>query len=82
MKLLINPKFAATACLFGMLAAPAAVFADHPGYGGGDDGNYGKKKKYTVPEPSTLVMTLAGMGLAIGLAVMGLRRNRSRNVTT
>jgi hypothetical protein len=74
---LINPKFAATACLLGMLAAPAAVFADRPRYdkGGKND------KKVAVPEPSTLVMTLVGMGLGIGLAVVGLRRNRSRNVT-
>ena len=70
---LINPKFAATACLLGMLAAPAAVFADHPRYDKG-----GKKDKtWAVPEPSTLVMTLVGMGLGIGLAVVGLRRNRS-----
>jgi hypothetical protein len=76
---LINPKFAAAACLFGMLAAPAAVFADHPRNGGGGDDK--KDKKWAVPEPSTLVMALAGMGLAIGLAVVGLRRNRSRSVT-
>ncbi len=31
---LINPKFAATTCLFALLATPAAVFAEHHG----DDG--------------------------------------------
>jgi hypothetical protein len=78
---LINPKFAATACLFALLAAPAVVFAD-------DDRNEGKYKdkdkdkhhSYAVPEPSTLIMTLAGLGLGIGLVVAGVRRNRRRTV--
>jgi hypothetical protein len=76
---LINPKFAATACLFALLAAPAITYA-----GGGDDQGQnnndqgGKKPHYAVPEPSTLIMTLAGMGLGIGLVVAGVRRNRRR----
>jgi hypothetical protein len=80
---LINPKFAATTCLLGVLAAPAAVFADRPS-SGYDNGNKGGKKggdkNWAVPEPSTLVMTLAGMGLVLGLAIVGLRRNRRRSV--
>ena len=77
---LIHPKFAATTCLFALLAAPAAVFAEHHG----DDGN-GKdwrkdRKVHTVPEPSTLAMTLAGVALVLGLALVGHRRNRSRSV--
>jgi hypothetical protein len=74
---LINPKVAATACLFGMLAAPAVVFAGHrtppppPPF-------FPKPTPIArVAEPSTLVMILAGMGLGIGLAVVGLRRSRS-----
>ena len=76
---LINPKFAATACLFGLLAAPAITFA-----GGGDDQGQnnndqgGKNHPYAVPEPSTLIMTLAGMGLGMGFVVAGVRRNRRR----
>jgi PEP-CTERM motif len=80
---LIHPKFAATTCLFALLATPAAVFADRPG-SGHDNGNKGGKKdgnkNWAVPEPSTLVMTLAGMGLVLGLAIVGRRRNRSRSV--
>ncbi len=73
---LINPKFAAAACLFGMLAAPVALFAGHqpppppPWY----------HKPTPVAEPSTLAMILVGTGFGIGLAVVGLRRNRSRSV--
>jgi hypothetical protein len=74
---LIHPKFAATACLFALLAAPVIVFAD-----GGDGNDWGDgehhKKHYAVPEPSTLIMTLAGMGLGIGLVIAGVRRNRRR----
>ena len=73
----INPKFAATACLFGMLAAPAAVFAGH-GIPLPPRPLFPKPTPIArVAEPSTLVMTLAGMGLGIGLAVVGLRRSRS-----
>jgi hypothetical protein len=69
---LIHPKFAATTCLFAVLAAPVIAFAD----GGEIDGKH--KKNYAVPEPSTLIMTLAGMGLGIGLVIAGVRRNRRR----
>jgi hypothetical protein len=80
---LFDSKFAAGACLFALLAAPAGVFADRPGSGYDKDNKGGKKgdKNWAVPEPSTLVMTLTGLGLGIGLAVVGLRRNRSRSVT-
>jgi hypothetical protein len=66
----LNPKFAASACLFTMLAAPVAVLADRDR--GGKD-----KNRYAVPEPSTLAMTVIGLGLGLGLVVAGLRRNRS-----
>jgi hypothetical protein len=69
---LINPKFAATACLLTLLTAPAVVLADRD--------HKDKPKKYAVPEPSTLIMTLAGMGLGIGLVIAGVRRNRRRTV--
>jgi hypothetical protein len=69
---LIVPKFAASACLFALLVAPAGVFAQDRN----DRDNKGKNR-YAVPEPSTLVMTLVGMGLGIGLVIAGLRRNRS-----
>jgi hypothetical protein len=77
---LINPKFVATTCLFALLAAPAAVFAEHHGDDGRGKDRYKDRKLHTVPEPSTLAMTLAGMGLVLGLAIVGLRRNRSRSV--
>ena len=71
----LNPKFAVTVCLFTLLAAPAAVFADgHEGRYKDDKDKH--KKPYAVPEPSTLIMTLAGMGLGIALVVAGVRRNR------
>jgi hypothetical protein len=69
----INPKFAASACLFAMLAAPVAVLADRDDR----DRHDRDKKHYSVPEPSTLAMTVIGMGLGLGLVVAGLRRNRS-----
>ena len=70
---LINPKFAASACLLTLLAVPVAVFAnnDFRDRGGKD------KKNYAVPEPGTLAMTVIGMGLGVGLVIAGLRRNRS-----
>jgi hypothetical protein len=71
---LINPKFAASACLFTLLAAPAIVLADRPDYGGRDKGG---KKHYAVPEPGTLAMTVVGLGIGLGLVIAGLRRNRS-----
>jgi hypothetical protein len=71
MKLIVS-KFAASACFFALLAAPAGVFAQDRN----DRGDKGKNR-YAVPEPSTLVMTLVGMGLGIGLVIAGLRRNRS-----
>jgi hypothetical protein len=75
---LINPKFAATACLFALLAAPAITFADGGDDQGQNNNDQGRKKHYAVAEPSTLIMTLAGMGLGIGLVVAGVRRNRRR----
>jgi hypothetical protein len=77
---LINPKFAATTCLFALLATPAAVFAEHHGDNGKGKDWYKDRKPHAVPEPSSFVMTLAGMGLVLGLAIVGLRRNRSRTV--
>ena len=70
---LINPKFAASACLLTLLVVPAAVFANN------DLGERGDKvkKHYAVPEPSTLAMTVIGMGLGVGLVIAGVRRNRS-----
>jgi hypothetical protein len=64
-----SPKFAASVCLFAMLAAPVAVLADR-------DRADKDKKHYAVPEPSTLAMTVIGMGLGLGLLVAGRRRNR------
>jgi hypothetical protein len=77
---LINPKFAATTCLFALLATPAVVLAEHHGDDGKGKDWYKRRKLQAVPEPSTLAMTLAGMGLVLGLAIVGLRRNRSRSV--
>jgi PEP-CTERM motif len=80
---LIDPKFAATTCLFALLATPAAVFAEHHGDDGkGKDWYKDRKdrKVHAVPEPSSLAMALAGMGFVLGLAIVGLRRNRSRSV--
>jgi hypothetical protein len=70
---LINPKFAASACLLTLLAVPVAVFANNDLGARGDK----DKKHYAVPEPSTLAMTVLGMGLGVGLVIAGLRRNRS-----
>jgi hypothetical protein len=75
---LIHPKFAATACLLALLAAPVIAFADGGEGDGKDGGGKHHKKNYAVPEPSTLIMTLAGMGLGIGLVIAGVRRNRRR----
>ncbi len=77
---LMNPKFAATTCLFALLATPAAVFAEHHGDDGKGKDWHKDRKLHAVPEPSTLAMTLAGMGLVLGLAIVGLRRNRRRSV--
>ena len=33
-------------------------------------------RKYLVAEPGTLAMTVAGLGLGMGLVLFGLRRNR------
>jgi hypothetical protein len=67
---LMSAKFAASACLFALLAAPAVVLANKP------NNRYDKHPR-RVAEPSTLVMTAVGLGLGIGLVAMGLRRNRS-----
>jgi hypothetical protein len=75
-----NPKFAATICFFALLVTPAAVFAEHHGDDGKDKNSHKDRKLHMVPEPGTLAMTLAGMGLVLGLAIVGLRRNRSRSV--
>jgi len=79
----LNPKFAVTVCLFALLAAPAVMFA----HGDDDEGRYkGDKDKhhsYSVPEPSlasTLIMTLAGLGIGMGLVVAGVRRNRRATI--
>ena len=62
----INPKLAATACLFAILAAPMTGFAN------GGDKNKDKKPSYSVAEPGTLAMTVAGLGLGLGLLLFGL----------
>jgi hypothetical protein len=77
------PKFAAAACLFGMLAAPAAVFAGHHKPQPPPPPPWYHKPEPTparVPEPSTLAMILVGTGFCIGLTVVEIRRNRSRSV--
>jgi hypothetical protein len=81
---LINPKFAAAACLFGMLAAPAAVFAGHhkPQPPPPPPPWYHKPipTPARLPEASTLEMILVGMGFGVGLTVVEMRRNKSRSV--
>ena len=74
---IISPKLAASACLFAILAAPLTGLANPQGHGEKD----GKNKKYAVAEPGTLAMTVAGLGLGMGLVVFGLRRNRKRITT-
>jgi hypothetical protein len=70
---LINPKFAASACLLTLLAVPVAVYANNDlAHSAAKD-----KKHYAVPEPGTLALTVIGMGLGVGLVIAGLRRNRS-----
>jgi hypothetical protein len=76
---LINPKFAAAACLFGMLAAPAAVFAGYPA-AALPTSPRPTPISARVPEPSTLAMILVGAGFVIGLTVVEIRRNRRRSV--
>jgi hypothetical protein len=70
---LISPNLAAGACLLAILAAPLAGLANPRG---ADDKYKGKDKKYLVAEPGTLAMTVAGLGLGMGLVLFGLRRNR------
>ena len=62
---LINSKFAASTCLLTLLAAPAFVLAQQP-----------KPVPSTarLPEPSTLAMTLVGLGIGIVGVVTYLRR--------
>jgi hypothetical protein len=69
---IMSPKLAASACLVAILAAPLTGLANPGGYGDRDD----KHKKYSVAEPGTLAMTVAGLGLGMGLVLFGLRRNR------
>lgn len=73
---LSNPKFAASACLLVMLAAPAGLLARDPRRPNDP------KKTYAVPEPSTLAMTAVGMALGMGLVLVGLRRNRPTSSKT
>ena len=76
---LIHSKFAATACLFALLAAPVITFADGGDGQGQNNNDQGcNSHPCAVPEPSTLIMTLAGMGLGIGLVIAGVRRHRRR----
>ena len=78
---LINPKFAATACILACWQRPLLylpVIVRHRHHHCRPHRSFPKPTPIArVAEPSTLVMTLAGMGLGIGLAVVGLRRNRS-----
>jgi hypothetical protein len=53
---LINSRFAASACLLTMLAAPASVLAQQP---------KPVPSSVRVPEPSTLAMTLVGLGIGM-----------------
>jgi hypothetical protein len=71
---IIRPNLATRACLFAILAAPLTGLANPKGYGDRDDKN--RDKKYSVAEPGTLAMTVAGLGLGMGLVIFGLRRNR------
>ena len=76
------PKFAAAACLFGMLAAPAAVFAGSPAAPLPTPPLYPKPTPTArVPEPSTLAMILVGTGFVVGLTVVEIRRNRRGSVS-
>ena len=64
---------------FRLLAAPAAVFAGHhppPPWYGPPPPSHAR-----MPEPSSLVMTLVGMGFGVGLAVVGIAPQTSRGVT-
>jgi hypothetical protein len=70
---IISPKLAASACLFAILGVPLTGLANPQGHGQDDKK---KNKKYSVAEPGTLAMTVAGLGLGMGLVVFGLRRNR------
>ena len=70
---IISPKWAASACLFAILGVPLTGLAN-PQRHSQDDKK--KDKKYSVAEPGTLAMTVAGLGLGMGLVVLGLRRNR------
>jgi hypothetical protein len=65
---LINSRFAASACFLTMLAAPASVLAQLP---------KPVPSSVRVSEPSTLAMTLVGLGIGMVGVVTYLRRKRS-----
>src|ERR1700722_10335505 len=65
---LINSRFAATACFLTVLAAPASVLAQQP---------KPVPSSFRVPEPSTLAMTLVGLGIGMGVVDATLRSKRS-----
>jgi hypothetical protein len=64
---LINSRIAASTCLLTLLAAPTSVLAKQPKPG----------PSVRVTEPSTLAMTLVGLGIGMGVVVACLRHKRS-----
>ena len=69
-------KFAATAYVLAIFSLPATVLADR----NHDKDKHERDRKHwaTVPEPGTLELTLAGIGVVgVGLLVANARHRRS-----